>query len=505
MGVIVVDPVGVGSVENIGVGRHLWLVALEGQVRDGAALEGAASDALQAGGEGQHVDVRAVFKGAGGDLLHAVENGDGSVLVGVVPPRAEKQLRDALGCAVEQAVMGEIGALAAGGNIDDGQIPVALQIRQVEALETGGEVEGMYVCLVESATADGAQGIGQGEGADVGAVGKGKRAQSGDALPHDDRVELGGVSGPGGRRGPVEVVHGARAGNGQRHGAFVYGPAQIFAADALGQHRHQRPAPPGGLPVGSPGVRVGGIVADADFAAAVFEDVLPHGGGLRAPENHTLQRKDRVGGKGVIADLRHSGGNGNGLQFISIVQHIRADGRQARGQRQGAQIDTSGEGVGADGLHRIGNHGGLEHIAETESISADGAKALGQGQGRDGAPLVVPGCRGFDAVVVHIAGAGDGEDAGGVVQGPAQRVAAGPFIDRTHRVAGSDRGRGVRGGRVVGIRGSVGHSGLRFRRGAAVQGVPRRKDGKHHGQGQKQSEDSFRHGDTSVSEIRVCG
>ena len=503
MGVVVVDIIGVGRVEDIGVGRHLWLVALEGQIGNGTALKGVLSDAFQARREGQSGGI-AVLKGAVGDPLHAVIDLNLRI-AGVAPPRAEKQLRDALGCAVEQAVMGEIGALAAGGDVDDGQPQVALQIRQVEALETGGEVEGLYVCPVESATADGAQGIGQGEGVDVGAVGKGERAQSGDALPHDDRVEFLVVLGPGGRGGAVEVVHGARAGNGQRHGAFVHGPAQVLAAGALGQDRHQRPAPPGGLAVGDPGIRVSGLVADADFAAAVFEYVLPHGGGLRAPENQAVEGIDGVGGEGVIADLRHGGGNDDSLQIIGHIEHIGADGRQARGQRQGAQFATSGEGVGADGLHRVGNHGGLEHIAEIESISADGAKALGQGQGLDGAPLVVPGCRGFAAVVVHIAGAGDGEDAGGVVQGPAQRVAAGPFIDRTHRVAGSDRGRGVRGGRVVGIRGSVCRSGLRFRRGAAVQGVPRRKDGKHHGQGQKQSEDSFRHGNTSVSEIRVCG
>ena len=404
--------------------------------------------------------------------------------------------------------MGEVWAGSPCGNVDVGQITVALQIRQIEALQVGREIQRLNTRLIEGVKADGDQGIGQGEGAGIAAVGKGQRAQGGDALPHDDRVEFLVVLGPGSRRGAVEVVHGARAGDGQGHGAFVHGPAQVLAAGALGQHRHQRPAPPGGLAVGDPGIRVSGLVADADFAAAVFEYVLPHGGGLRAPENQAVEGIDGVGGEGVIADLRHGGGNDDSLQIIGHIEHIGADGRQARGQRQGAQFATSGEGVGADGLHRVGNHGGLEHIAEIERISADGAKALGQGQGLDGAPLVVPGCRGFAAVVVHIAGAGDGEDAGGVVQGPAQRVAAGPFIDRTHRVAGPDRGRGGRGLWVVGlcvVRGSVGRSALRFRRGAAVQGVPRRKDGKHHGQGQKQSEDSFRHGNTSVSEIRVCG
>ena len=308
------------------------------------------------------------------------------------------------------------------------------------------------------------QRLGQLRRGQLGQVGEGVSCDAGDALAHNDLGDLIRVLVPGHAGVGGNVLHVALTEDGE--GAVVVIPVDVLAAEVGAPGKRVGALLPGG--------RVGGEIIAGPHVAVSFINYRP------------VSQEERV-----IHGISPEGVTGN-MANARRHHHVR-------------DPYTVGECVYPDGFERIRQNNPCDALAVTERGIADGAKAHGQGQGRDGAPLVVPGCRGFDAVVVHIAGAGDGEDAGGVVQGPAQRVAAGPFIDRTHRVAGSDRGRGVRGGRVVGIRGSVGRSGLRFRRGAAVQGVPRRKDGKHHGQGQKQSEDSFRHGDTSVSEIRVCG
>ena len=184
-----------------------------------------------------------------------------------------------------------------------------------------------------------------------------------------------------------------------------------------------------GVPHGGQGVAgqlgQGGGQGQLGHAAAAAEGVLADGGdalgqdgvaqgaaveGVGADGGQVLVPDDLIqgtaGGEAALGDLGDSGGELDGLQGVAACEGVAAEGSHGVSQLHSGQLAALVEGVVADGGDALLHHDSLDVVGEV-IVPGSGV-------------LVGVGVQ----VVVHLAGAGDGQLAE-PVQGPGQVVAAG--------------------------------------------------------------------------------
>ena len=154
-----------------------------------------------------------------------------------------------------------------------------------------------------------------------------------------------------------------------------------------------------------------GAVGDGDGAqgGAALEGGLAHGGGpaVQQPLARLLHRvksgqTDCLGDGGKAVDAFAAGfGDDGGAQIPAPGKGVAAEAREAGGQAQIRQSRAAAEGVGAYGAHTLGDYHGL-----------------------DGAGVAGPGGGALETIVIHGAGAADGQGGGISIPAPAHGRAA---------------------------------------------------------------------------------
>ncbi len=130
--------------------------------------------------------------------------------------------------------------------------------------------------------------------------------------------------------------------------------------------------------------------------------------------------------KSALTDTRHTFGNRHACESGAIEKGVHADALNTVTYRQACESRAHAKGRAADGLHAVRNRHACETAAAVKRHSADtchaGADFHGFYAGSPRDPLSFIS-RDIDNIIIHCAGAADGEVSGSVKR-PCEVIAA---------------------------------------------------------------------------------